>query len=129
MQEDYIKELIECVQSARKTINFNFYVEIQTKREPLLHNVLRNYFIPRKSCPTPNYDQTVFMFEHESEDIIYLWTIPCRDACIYLMNNSSLVVDDEREILNFVLQYSDGSLFRLCKKLNGEQLDSPLLIQ
>ena len=38
-----------------------------------------------------------------------------------------LVMPEERQLLQFVLDFADGSLFQLAKKLNGETIDSILL--
>ena len=62
MQEDYIKELIACAKRLSLAHpGKNFFVCVLTKSEKLLHNVFRNYFVARLSCPTPNYDPTVYM--------------------------------------------------------------------
>ena len=38
--------------------------------------------------------------------------------------NALQVVDEEKELLRFVLQFDDGTLLKLCKKLNGEETDT-----
>lgn len=120
MQENYLKELISCAQQHKSIFPGNFYVVVITKTEPLMPNVIRNYFFARISCPTPDYDQSVFKYDHRKEELEYLWTIPSKDACIYLKENALLVNDEEKQSLEFVLAFADGSLFRLSKKLNKE---------
>ena len=130
MQEDYIKNLEEVARKAQKKYGSDkqFFIEVITKREPLMPNVLRNYFIERTTCPTPNYDQSVFRYNPRTEQIMYMWTIPCRDACIHLLENQTVIHKGEEELLKNVLYFNSGSLFKLCKELNKEQSDSPLLI-
>jgi hypothetical protein len=127
MQRDYLDELKKCIADFKKKHNGDFFVVVITKREPLLPNVLRNQFFARISCPTPDYDQSVYHYKSDIECAEYLWTIPCRDACYYLRDNCSLVAPEERQLLGFVLDFADGSLFKLSKKLNREMPDSPLL--
>lgn len=127
MHRDYEKHVIECIERGKKEFAANFYVVVITKRERLLENVIRNYFTCRLSCPTPDWDQTVYLYERSRERVILLWTIPCKDACTYLAQYAKEVVPEERGLLNYVLQFHDGTLLALSKKLNGEKQDSNIL--
>src|SRR3990167_4938546 len=97
------------------------------KKEPLMPNVIRNYFYGRLSCPTPDYDQTVYFYDQESDIIEFLWVIPSKDACLYLKENALLVDPAESQLLRFVLDFADGTLFAIAKTRNRERSDSPLL--
>lgn len=130
MQEqltDYDKNIFECVERCKKQYHGDFYLVVITKKEPLMPNVLRNYFTGRLSCPTPDYDQTLYKYDCEDDDIFFMWTIPSRDTCHLLLENREHVSPEEYGLLEFVLKFADGTLFREAKKLNGEQEDSPLL--
>jgi hypothetical protein len=128
MQENYINELIECVNKHRKDYTSNFFIVVITKREKLMRNVLRNYFFPRTSCPTPDYDQAVYRYNSEVDDIEYIWCIPDRETCLTLKENALQVTAEERELLQHIMEFSDGTLYRKAKKLNKEADDSSLLI-
>jgi hypothetical protein len=127
MQKDYMDNLVKCVEYHRPIIEGSFYILVITKNEKLLPNVFRNYFYARHSCPTPDYDQSVFVYNNDLERIEYLWTIPSKDTCIHFKNNVLQIAESERDLLKFVLEFSDGSLFKLAKKLNGEVENSPEL--
>lgn len=130
MQEqlsEYERNVVECVLQSRKTIQNNFYVIVLTKKERLMQNVLRNYFFARRSCPTPDYDQAVYLYDASTEDIRFLWVIPSRDTCIMLKQNALIVAPEERGLLKFVLEFDDGTLMKMSKKLNGESKNSPIL--
>jgi hypothetical protein len=127
MLDEYWKNLVQAVDRGYKKYQGNFYIHVETKKEPLFYHTFRNYFIDRKSCPTPNYDQSVFRYNRQLGQIEYLWTIPSRDTCFHLKENALIVAPQERQLLDFILKFDDGTLFKLCKKFNGEQLDSPLL--
>ena len=129
-EQDYIKNLIECAETNRKLFNGDFFIVTQLKNEKLLSHALptfREYFIAQKSCPTPNYDQNLYKYDSKKEEISYLWSIPDRETSHYLFENKLLVDQSERQLLDFVLKFQDGSLFRLMKELNGEKYDSPEL--
>lgn len=128
MQQDYLKELTACVQTNRKKYHKDFYVVVLTKNEKLMPNVFRNYFLDRSTCPTPDYDQSVFKFNASQESIEYLWSLPSKDSIEYLKYHKKEVVPEERQLLMFVLDFLDGTLDRLAKTMNGEEANSPLLI-
>lgn len=124
---DYDKSLHECIERCKKEYASDFFVVVLTKRETLLTNVIRNYFYGRLTCPTPDYDQAVYLYRRAEEAVDFVWVVPSRDACHHLKDNAASVVLKERELLNFVLAFADGTLYRLAKKLNGENAESIIL--
>lgn len=127
MQKNYMRDLWEASDRGLNEFDMDFFIHVETKCEPLFPNVFRNYFITRKTCPTPNYDQSVFRYERKLNILQYLWSIPSRDTAFYLKEHALLLPPEEKQILQFVMHFADGTLFRLCKQLNGEKLDSPEL--
>ncbi len=127
MQSEYIHELKECITSHIKLFDDDFYIVVITKNEKLMPNVFRNYFSARLSCPTPDYDQAVFKYFKQTEHAQFLWVIPSKDACCHLRDNASHIVPEEQELLKYVLQFFDGSLLKLAKKMNNEEIDSILV--
>lgn len=123
--EEYETNLLQVAQQGKDTLpSKDFFLVVLTKKEKLMPNVLRNYFFFRNSCPTPDYDQTVYQYLKNSDAIEFLWTIPSKDTCHLLIDNKLQVAPEEFELLNFVLQFEDGTLYKLAKKLNGEKLNS-----
>lgn len=108
----------------RTSMTGDFYVSALLKKEKLLQNVLRNYFIPTKCCPTPNFDQTVYKYNAKKEAIEFLWVIPDQETCLTFKDNKQIIVPEERGLLQFILDYYNGNLHRICKKLNGETMDA-----
>lgn len=129
MSQDYMKNLLEAVDRGYKDYPNDFYVVVVTKNEKLMPNVFRNYFFNALACPTPTYDQTLFRYNRQAGRIEYIWTIPSKDACIYLLKNAHLVVKEEKQLLEFVQMFADGTLFKMAKKFNNEKDDSPELIK
>jgi len=127
MHKDYEKNVFEAIERGKKEHDSNFYVVVITKRERLLENIIRNYFTTRLSCPTPEWDQTVYLYERSPERIILLWVIPSKEACSYLQQYATQVDPSEHDLLRYVIQFHDGTLLKFSKKLNGEQEKSPLL--
>jgi hypothetical protein len=127
MHKQYMDEVLACIKEFRKQCIGDFYVVVLTKKERLMPNVYRNYFFARNSCPTPDYDQAVFKFHAQEEGLQFLWVIPSRDTSVLLLNNAMIVASEERELAKYVIDFANGTLFKLAKKLNGECEDSPLL--
>ena len=127
MHSDYEQKIDECIALHKKKWTQDFYIIVITKKEPLMPNVIRNYFYGRLSCQTPDYDQTVYFYDQESDIIEFLWVIPSKDACLYLKENALLVDPAESQLLRFVLDFADGTLFAIAKTRNRERSDSPLL--
>ena len=128
MHQDYESNIIECVQEGSKKFSSNFYVVVITKKEKLMPNVIRNYFIHRLTCPTPDYDQTVYFYNRKEDYLEFMWVIPSKDTCDLLRFNALEVHQTEKELLKYVLDFYDGSLLNLARRLNKEHEDKPLVL-
>ena len=106
----------------------DFYIEIITKKEPLMQNVLRNYFLTKRACPTPTWDQAVHRYNHANQTIEFLWVVPDKRTCAYFMANADSIPREEYHLCNFVHKFENGELLKEAKQLNGEQPDSPFLL-
>jgi hypothetical protein len=129
MHGDYLKNMLSCIDDASDEFGNAYFIVVLTKRERLMSNVLRNYFFARSTCPTPDYDQTVYLYKKDADCLDFIWVIPSKDTCIYLKNNALSVVEEEKQLLRFVLDFADGTLYKLAKKLNNEVDDSSELVQ
>lgn len=116
----YESNMFEAIERGKQSFPHDFYIVVETKKEPKMKNVIRNYFIVRQSCPTPQYDNSVYRFHRESEHCEFLWVLPSRDVYNMIKNNALNLPKEERELLQFVLEDADGTLLKRCKKLNGE---------
>lgn len=119
---DYEQNIVECAQKfSERNLKTSFFVVVLTKREKLLKNVMRNYFFARFSCPTPDYDQAVFHYDYETEDINLLWIVPDRQSCFHLKENILNNPPDLKELVQYVLDFADGTLFKKALALNNEK--------
>ena len=123
MRKDYIDNLIECAQSGRKTYHGDFFIVVLNKRERLMDNTFRNFFLHRKSCPTPTHDQTVFKYDASKEEIEFIWVVPDMETCVIFLQNADNIDPEERGLLKFVLDFTHGKLDALARFLNNEEYD------
>ncbi|MCK9570524.1 hypothetical protein M0R72_16370 [Candidatus Pacearchaeota archaeon] len=128
MTENYLKELIECYNQARHAYAGDFFIVVLTKKEKLMPNVLRNYFFARATCPTPDYDQSVYRYNAKHDDIEFIWVVPSKWTCLYLLEHGREVAAEELGLLQLVIKFANGDLYKLAKKFNGEKDDTSELI-
>lgn len=121
MHKDYEANIWECVDRSKKDFFGDFYIVVVTKKERLMPNVLRNYFMGRSSCPTPEYDQTVYKYNCTDDALEFLWVLPSKDTCELLKENALQVAPEEKALLYYVLSFYDGSLLKKSKQLNKEK--------
>ena len=115
---EYDQNMVACIEDAKTKYFNDFYIVVITKKERLMPNVIRNYFFSRFTCPTPDYDQTVYKYSKSSDTIEFIWVIPSKQACLYLLNNPLEV--KEKELLKFTLEFYDGTLAKKALLLNNE---------
>lgn len=119
-KKEFEENIYKAIHTGKKYFKSPFYIVVMTKKERLMQNVLRNYFIPRQSCPFPNWDESVYRYTDHDERIEYLWTIPDKQTCQLLKENALIVAPEERWLLQMVLDFSDGTLDTRARILNGE---------
>lgn len=117
---EYKNNLFEAVDRGKSEFPNDFFIVVLTKREQLMDMIMRHYFITRLSCPTPNYDQEVFKFHRKSEELEFLWSIPDRRVCLAFLNNPYNIPQEDLQLMEYIMAFKDGSLMKLCKKLNKE---------
>jgi hypothetical protein len=97
-----------------------FYLVVLFKKERLMHNVVRQYFLPRLSCPTPQYDQTVYSYDPADDQICYLWTVPDKETTKILAQGGPELPFELLELASYARDFVLGKLDRRCAELNGE---------
>lgn len=122
MLKDYTKHLEDELKKGLTTFEGDFYIVVIAKKEKLMRNVIRNYFLSRISCPTPDYDQTVWFADREAMSLNLLWVIPDRETCYqFLLHKNDIL---ETDLLRHVLAFEDGTLYRECKRRNNEKVEN-----
>jgi len=120
----YLQELHKGVDSGKKRFAGDFYIEFVTKKERLMPQILpRLWALPRQTCPTPFYDQDCYVYRHKDDVIEFIWSIPSPQTCAELKQNALFLGKEDRELLKFVLDYEDKTLYKLMKILNNEKKD------
>lgn len=123
---DLMPKLVALVEQDKQKTTKDFYVEVCIRMNSVMATVPEFYMISRHTCPTPFPDRAVFHYDRSKEALFFLWHIPSLQECDYYINNMLSLRPDEKEALQNVLDYRDGTLLRLAKRLNGETSDAEL---
>lgn len=120
---EWESNIFQCITDNRSIYPHDFYIIVLTKKERLMDNVLRNYYFARSTCPTPEYDQAVFLYHRKTDQIQFLWVIPSKDTCQFFVQNSVNLSPEEEQLLTFVWKFYNGDLLRQAQQCNGEVIE------
>lgn len=127
VMQDLLEKVKAEVELGLKKFDGDFFIVIDQKIEEVFGNrAARNQVYSRRTCPRPYYDQSVFKYLRFSGMLEYIWTVPARKTAYMLRDNALHVPPEERDLLNFVLEFFEGTLDIRRKKLNGE-FEKPII--
>lgn len=121
-EERYVKRFVNAHTIGKAMFSGSFYIEIQTKRERVLKDVLHRYFIPKEACPRPTYDQTLFRYDSKLDGVTLVWALPDKQTCILALIAPTKLEDlkpGEKEMVEDIRRFADNSLMHLCTHLNS----------
>lgn len=120
-EDSFEHQLLTCLERGKNAIDGPFFIVVLAKKERVMHNVVRQYFLFRHTCPTPEYDQTVYRFDPKDEHLEYLWTVPDKETTTGLAMMGNSVEPEYRQLAKFCSDFMLGNLDRKCARLNGEE--------
>lgn len=118
----YESNIFDRVAHGKATYAGDFYVVVVAKREKLMPNTFRLYYFHRLTCPTPDYDQTVYRYIRADDNLEFVWIVPAKPVIKEMIANRLDLDSAVSQLLMFVLQFVDGTLDRKARMLNGESL-------
>lgn len=112
IDKKYFEEVEKCIKLNKGKCGFegDFFIVVINKKERLMENVIRRYFLARQSLPTPAYDQTVWRYLKEG-DLEYIWTVPDHNTCQEMYHNPDSVPEDEKWLYRMVKAFMEGRLY------------------
>jgi len=127
MDKEYMDQLQLCIMNAKKQdMGDEYFICVLAKKERLMENVIRRYFVPRKSLPTPDYDQTVWM--HKRRDVLeFIWVIPDHNTCQEMYHHPERVPENEMWLYQMVKAFMEGRIYHeACKEFKIKpEFDEP----
>jgi hypothetical protein len=123
--EEYMPSLIKAIDRGCEEHEGTFYIKVmnvhvesEDNKEFTQH---RFSFYTQKLCPLPEYDQSVFRYNRSNDQVEFVWTLPDEETARYLIQHREEVVEEEKELLNFVVAFAVGKLRELCNRWNIAQ--------
>lgn len=116
----YHQEIIDGIEKTKKVIDGDFFVEIQFKREVLTPNVFQYKIFTRRTCPFPFYDQWVYRYRSNKDELELLWAMVDAISAHRYKEDPIHVADDEKECRNISLSFFDGTLTNIQADHNSE---------
>lgn len=115
--------------------NRDFYIEVHYLIPYLTYGTGDQWkIIGRFTCPSPTFDQVVYIYHRASDDVELIWSIPHITACVDIDNHFLELPIEQRQLANWVMEFKHGVLYRNAKKINidiekpDKATDSLLLI-
>jgi hypothetical protein len=128
MERSVVQDIHDTAKKARQHPNYqnkSFYVVLLFKVERI-GQAARTLCFARQSCPTPIYKQAVWKYNHHTDALEFLWSIP--DSILYwhiVRNKHQYLKDAEcADLAKYVLLMESGDLLKWVKKENGEKIDA-----
>jgi hypothetical protein len=111
VDKEYFQEIQKCVEN-HKDWNSPYFIVVHVKKEQLMENVIRRYFIGRQSLPTPQWDQTVWRYTPITGDLEFLWTLPDESTGVFMAQDIENSARQCPDLLQFVLDFVNDKLYR-----------------
>lgn len=119
-EDSFESQVRLAVERGEEEMSHDFYVVVLFKKERLLKNVVRQYFFPRETCPTPEYDQVVYHYFPKDQKLEMLWVVPDKQSTLTLPFMEARIPPDQQELIGFVKDFNSGKLDQISERLNEE---------
>ena len=110
VDKDYFPQMEICIQN-HKEWREPFYIVVHHKKEKLLENVIRRYFIGMQSMPTPQWDQTLWRYTPKTEELRFIWTLPDENTAMWMASNPHELTEHHGELVNFIMEFLNKKLY------------------
>lgn len=95
------------------------YIHLNIIKDRAVANYVKMLWVARTSCPDPFYNETVWKYEHADDSVSLLWSLPDPQACKDLLKYQGNAQGYEKVVVDFVVNYKNGTLLELANKENG----------
>lgn len=108
--KEYLTEIHKCVDNHNDWTK-PWFIVVHHKKEQLLENVIRRYFIGRQSLPTPQWDQTVWRYIPSAGDLEFCWALPDENTAKWMADNPNMVPNEQHHLYQFVMKMINQQLY------------------
>jgi len=103
-----------CIEQTRARWKKDFFVIIQSlpKKKAEVPGVQIN-IAALEALPTPIFDTDMFFYEYETGELELIWSLPSEQYALNMYQNIEKVHPDDWPLLQHVVNYYDGTLFKM----------------
>ncbi len=118
LYKDFEKWMYEWIEKGRTAYTGDFFIIVNLKLEQSLEYV--PHIIPelRQTCPDPFYDQSVWHYKKEVDELEFLWSIPDLGTTLLFKDDPLNCPPDQKDLRKCILDYLDGTLQHKTVQLN-----------
>lgn len=118
--KNFDDNILKSVDRGKKKYSGDFFIVVLIKIESLTRRI-RLLYTPIPGCPTPNYDQIVFKYDHTLDKVEELWVIPNKYACETYRENIAEIDKQEHKLRDYIIDFYNGNLSRKADQLNNKK--------
>lgn len=115
MTPRYYKELYATIDANLSKYTETFFIVVLRKKEPWAMNVLRQWFIARKTRPAasvlrndyPNHDHDVWKINSKDQNVQFMWTLPTAQDSASIMKSPDLY---DPNLVQTIESFNSGKL-------------------
>jgi len=121
----YNEELWKAVEEFKPHYKNVLYLEVV----PALNEGMNKLYVPqfdltifsRSCCPTPSINHSVYRYTYEDDELEELWVLPDTITALEMRYFPIESRIDSPDMFKYYLDYKDGTLLKLAKRLNDEK--------
>ena len=112
IDKKYFDGIEECVKLHKGKHGFegDFFIVVIAKKERLMENVIRRYYVARQTLPAPEFDQTVWRYLKEG-DLQFIWVVPDHNTAQEMYHHPERVPKEEMHLYKMVKALMEGRLY------------------
>jgi hypothetical protein len=96
----------------------DFYIWVTPTVDKFIKGLPRIKFAISDYAPSPVYNQDLFRYSYATGTLELIWVVPDKETCKEFKNDPLGVDSSHKEMLGYVLDFYDGTLFKKFIGLN-----------
>lgn len=116
----FMDELFQTLEYEKNHSVNDFYIMSVIRVETWPKKQFQKRFIAREECPMPHFEQSVWHYKRNGDQLDLLWSLPPKDWCEAIRNDPLNCPEEIKDSLPYVMDYYAGALRDKAIELNRE---------
>ena len=109
---EYERHILRTIADGKKEFNKDFYIDVIWSLPKHGDGEIKHQMLAFDGIPTPHFNQSVYRYIRSADDVELIWSIPDKETCLEMYYNKDSVHPDEYPLLEQIMNYFDGTIFR-----------------